>query len=158
MEACKHVSPSVYVCVHARVHLCSSSTCTWVCVWLAYRECLHYTLFRLIWLTLNRYWFPLFCSLRLPHSLSPSLLPSSCLPHPSFLCSGPVPASAKQIPFLPPLFHFCSLVISPCNTQNSFCMANIRMFQHSVWMRVNVWWPVKAIKTYCMRTRYVWQC
>lgn len=65
-------------------------TCTYVCVracvWLGYRVCLHYTLFRLIWLTLNRYWFPLLCSPRLSPSFSPF-----------FLSPGSIPALAKQI-------------------------------------------------------------
>lgn len=108
VRVCLHVCVCMFVCVCMCMYV-PTCTCVCVCVWLGYRVCLHYTLFRLIWLALNRYWFPLFCSLRLSHSLSlPSLLPPILPPS----TSGSEPASAKQIFCLPPLFHFCSLVIS----------------------------------------------
>lgn len=67
----RHASTFHQVCVCECFHMN-------MCVWLGYRVCLHYTLFRLIWLALNRYWFPLLCSLRLSHSLSlPPCLPST---------------------------------------------------------------------------------
>lgn len=78
-----------------------------ICVWLGYRVCLHYTLFSLIWLALNRYWFPLFCSLRLSHILSLFLsLPSPFLL--LWLCASN--AKADPMPNIPNSAQLCSSI------------------------------------------------
>lgn len=90
--ACVRVQTHVCLCECFHVHMC---------VWLVYRVCLHYTLFRLIWLTLNRYWFPLLCSFPLSFSPCLPLSLAAFLLSPPSLSHGSVPASAKQdqLPF-----------------------------------------------------------
>lgn len=136
-----HSTKSVRVCTYMSVWVL---LCVCVCVWLGYRVCLHYTLFRLIWLTLNRYWFPLLCSPRLPHSLSLSLYHTHSLsPYlPAFLLlfspsllsssSGSVPAAgAAPATSLASIVSFhtcfpCEEIISHQSMTERVCIEQIK--------------------------------
>lgn len=144
-----HFTECVCVCMHVCLCECFHMH---MCVWLGYRVCLHYTLFKLIWLALNRYWFPLFCSLWL--SLSPSLPPPSVF----WLCTSiskaaPLPSTliSSLLPGHLPLYQAEPILHSH---YNGTLLWNILTL---VWIRVNVSWPIKpaGFRTYCTNSRNI---